>query len=200
MAIYEQRSHDASFEARSILIVSASGQFNEIFRKHMNGKALLDFRKNAALARRCLLERSYDLVVINAPLPGETGDQLAIDTAEGTSASVLLVIPAEVYEDALQHVTDHGIFVIAKPLAAGRLEQTLRYLLGVRKRVHRLERQLQAARDRAEEIRLIDKAKMLLIEKHHMTEDEAHRYIGKEAMDHGLTRRLIAERLLEDDE
>ena len=66
--------------------------------------------------------------------------------------------------------------------------------------MHRLERQLQAARDRAEEIRLIDKAKMLLIEKHHMTEDEAHRYIGKEAMDHGLTRRLIAERLLEDDE
>ena len=49
-----------------------------------------------------------------------------------------------------------------------------------------------------EEIRIVSKAKILLVEKKKMTEDEAHRYIGKMAMDHGVSRKRIAEQLIED--
>ncbi len=40
--------------------------------------------------------------------------------------------------------------------------------------------------------------KCLLIEKKRMTEAEAHRFIGKQAMDQGLSRRRAAMRLLEE--
>jgi response regulator NasT len=49
-----------------------------------------------------------------------------------------------------------------------------------------------------EELRLVSKAKVLLVEKKKMTEDEAHRLIGKQAMDQGISRRRAAQRLLDD--
>ena len=38
-----------------------------------------------------------------------------------------------------------------------------------------------------------------LMEHRHMTEAEAHRYIGKQAMDHGMSRKRIAQEILDDD-
>ena len=49
-----------------------------------------------------------------------------------------------------------------------------------------------------EELRIVSKAKLLLIEKRQMSEEEAHRHIGKQAMDHGVTRRQAAEQILDD--
>ena len=49
-----------------------------------------------------------------------------------------------------------------------------------------------------EELRIVSRAKLLLMEKRHMTEDEAHRLIGKQAMDKGLTRRQAAEKILDE--
>ena len=47
-----------------------------------------------------------------------------------------------------------------------------------------------------EEIRLVNRAKWLLIEQLKMTEAEAHRHIEKQAMDRCVTRRAVAEDIL----
>ena len=50
--------------------------------------------------------------------------------------------------------------------------------------------------EKMEEIRLVNRAKWLLIEELKMTEQEAHRYIEKQAMDRCVTRRAVAEQIL----
>ena len=47
-----------------------------------------------------------------------------------------------------------------------------------------------------EEIRLANRAKMLLMQNLKMTEQEAHRYIEKEAMDRGLKKTAVAENII----
>ena len=47
-------------------------------------------------------------------------------------------------------------------------------------------------------MRVVNKAKLVLINKKKMSEDEAHRYIGKLAMDNGISRGRAAERILDD--
>ena len=64
--------------------------------------------------------------------------------------------------------------------------------------MHKLETKTLSVEEKMEEIRLVSRAKLLLVEKKNMTEDEAHRYIGKEAMDHGVSRKKIAEALLKE--
>ena len=46
------------------------------------------------------------------------------------------------------------------------------------------------------EIRIVNRAKCLLIEQLKMTEEEAHRYIEKQAMDRCVTKRTVAENIL----
>ena len=47
-----------------------------------------------------------------------------------------------------------------------------------------------------EEIRLMNRAKLILIKMRGMTEAEAHRYIEKEAMDRRISRRELALELI----
>lgn len=182
----------------SVLIVSALEQFDSFIRRSLPAYSMVDVRRSAALARRSILERYYDLVVINAPLPDETGEEFAIDVTEKCSASVLLVTPQDRFEDALVRVTDHGVLVMPKPSPRGRIDKSVRFLVAVQSRMHKLEEKAITLEEKMEELRLVSKAKVLLVEKKKMTEDEAHRLIGKQAMDQGISRRRAAQRLLDD--
>ncbi len=182
----------------SVLIVSASGQFDALVRKSLTGYTSVDIRRSAAQARRSVLERYFDIVVIDAPLPDEPGGQFSIDVAEKSNASVLLVTPQSVYEDVLDRVTDHGILVVPKPSPRGRIDKAIRYLIALQNKIGDLERKAIAAEEKIEELRIIDKAKFMLMEEEHMTEDDAHRFIGKQAMDNGISRARAARKILDD--
>ena len=47
-----------------------------------------------------------------------------------------------------------------------------------------------------EDIRLVDRAKCILISQMDMREEEAHRYLEKQAMDRRTTKRAVAEGIL----
>ncbi len=184
----------------SILIVSGSEQFLALFQKVLSRKDILtvDAAKSAASARRRLLERQYDIVVINAPLQEEFGHDLAMDITEKGNASVLMTVPSEVYDNVLDHVTDYGILVLSKPFSGSMADKAVRFLMAEQKRMLRLQKRVVTLEEKMEELRIVSKAKLLLVQKKAMTEEEAHRLIGKQAMDHGVSRRRIAEQILED--
>ena len=57
-------------------------------------------------------------------------------------------------------------------------------------------RELNASEEKIKEIRLVNRAKWLLIECLSMTEPEAHRYIEKQAMDLRISKREAAENII----
>ena len=59
-----------------------------------------------------------------------------------------------------------------------------------------MEQKTASIEEKMEEIRIVNRAKWLLIEQLKMTEKEAHRYIEKQAMDRCVTRRIVAEKIL----
>ncbi len=182
----------------SILIVSSSEKFNSRIKKSLRGFITIDVKKSAALARRCILERYYDIIVINAPLKDESGIELAFDTAEKCNTSILFVCPAEVYDSVLENVTDRGILAITKDMPENRLDTAIRFLASVQERIRKLEQKNVSLEEKMKEIKIVGKAKGLLIEKKGMTEEEAHRFIGKMAMDNGVSRKHIAEDIIDE--
>ena len=59
-----------------------------------------------------------------------------------------------------------------------------------------LKKENDKLHDRIKEIRLVDRAKCILIEYLKMTEPEAHKYIERQAMDLRITKLAVAERIL----
>ena len=184
----------------SVLAVSGAEKFFALIRRSLRPGRFMgaEYKTSAAAARRCLLERYYDLVVINDPLTDESGVELAMDTAMRGSASVALVVPADRYEDVVEQVTDLGILVIAKPFPPARIGQAIRFLCAQQDILRRMEKKIQAAEEKAEEIRLVDRAKFVLMQQRQMSEEEAHRYILRQAMDNGVTRRRAALEITEE--
>ena len=184
----------------SILIVSGSEQFDAVVRRSLpEGNFMtVDFQKSASMARRSVLERYYDIVVINAPLSDDNGINLAIDIAEDTNISVLVVTSSDIYGDVLDHVTDSGILAIQKPFPRGLLNKSIRFLISMQNRMQTLSKEISKTKDKLEEVRIISRAKVMLVEKKNMTEDEAHRYIGNQAMNDGVSRKRAAEKIMDD--
>ena len=59
-----------------------------------------------------------------------------------------------------------------------------------------MARKAESLEEKMEEIRLVNRAKWLLIEQLKMTEPDAHRYIEKTAMDRCVTKRTVAETII----
>ena len=182
----------------SVLAVSASLKFVETLRTLLpEGRyGPVTVLHDAAAARRALAENSYGLVLINTPLPDEFGTRLALDACESSSAGVLLLVKAEHCPDIEAQVSAHGVLTLAKPTSAQLFAQTLRLLCITRERLRGMEKKAVTLQEKMEEIRLVNRAKWLLIEELKMTEQEAHRYIEKRAMDRCVTRRAVAEQIL----
>ena len=155
----------------------------------------LCWESDVTSARRLLLERTFDIVVISTPLPDEFGTKLALHIIDKSSAGVLLLVKAEHYPDLAARLAPQGILLLQKPTTP-LLLQSMQLLCGTRERLRRMEEKTATIEERMAEIRLVNRAKWALIDKQGMTEQEAHRYIEKQAMDRCVTRRSVAEEIL----
>ena len=72
----------------------------------------------------------------------------------------------------------------------------MKVAIAVQYKVQILSSQTVKLKVKMEEIRLINRAKMLLMQCLKMTEQEAHRYLEKEAMDRGMKRMAVAEEVI----
>ena len=182
----------------SVLSVAAAEKFHTSLRELLpNGRydpvhAVYD----ASEARRRMLETAYDVILISAPLPDEFGARLAQHAAEHTGAGVLMMVKSEYYSDVSEQLTPCGVLTLQKPTSPQMMLQCMELLCATRERLRRMEQKSASIEYKMAEIRLVNRAKWALIEKRGLTEQEAHRFIEKAAMDRCVPKRVIAEEIL----
>ncbi|MCC8079779.1 MAG: ANTAR domain-containing protein [Oscillospiraceae bacterium] len=138
----------------------------------------------------------FDIVIINAPLSDGFGSDFAVRLAETTTAAILLLVKAELYEKASELVCPNGVMTLSKPFSRQMLRQTIRLLTVMRARLLRLNAEKDTLQEKFDDMKLVNRAKLLLMERLKMTESEAHRYIEKQAMNTGSRRRQVAENII----
>jgi len=151
---------------------------------------------SCAEARRLLLERDFDLVIINAPLRDETGENLSRHIASRGISQVLLVVKSEYFDAVSNLCEDDGVLVVAKPINRAVLGLALSLAKSAQGRLKRMQAENSKLKQKIEDIRVVDRAKCILISYLNMSEQEAHRYIEKQAMDMRTAKRAIAEGIL----
>ncbi|NLA87847.1 MAG: ANTAR domain-containing protein [Clostridiales bacterium] len=182
----------------SVMIVSAAEKLNSSPRQLLPSP---DFDPGCISgsvneAQRSLQERSFDVVLVTAPLPDDFGMRFAIDVSRSKGSVTALLIKSELYDEIYSKVVDHGVFTIRKPTSKTVVLQALDWMRSARERMRELEKETICLEDKMAEIRIVNHAKWALIESLKMTEGDAHRYIEKQAMDRCVTRREIAEIIL----
>lgn len=184
---------------RRVLLV-ASGEKSRIQWTHLlqeEGFRELDTASNGGEARRLLLSGGWDLMVINAPLSDEFGHQLAMDAAED-DCGVLLVVKSELWEEVNERVSPDGVLTLGRPFSRGTLSQAMGLLWASRAKLQRYQAENAKLRLKLEELRVVSRAKCLLVEYLHLNEEQAHKYIERISMEERKTRRAVAEEILQE--
>ena len=182
----------------SVLIVTASERFTDSIMPllPMTDYWPVQTASSVAEARRWLADTEFDIVLINTPLPDDFGMHLAIDICTGSGAGVLLLVKNDHYNEIYSKVVRYGVITLSKPTNRQMVAQNLRILCATRERMRQMQAKQATVEEKIKEIRLVNRAKWLLIECLNMTEAEAHRYIEKQAMDLRISRREAAENII----
>ena len=183
-----------------VLIVSLSEKFhNEIGSLLQNSfdVSSVDCAASAGEARRRLLERAYDFIIVNAPLRDEFGSRLCMDASLSAGTVAAMFAMTEVFDEIAHKVAPHGVFVIRKPAARQTVAQSFSLLISARERLRSVEKKAGRAESKLDEIKVVNRAKWMLIDNENMSEQDAHKYIEKAAMDSGITKKQAAQIIIE---
>lgn len=181
-----------------VALVSSSEKFNGAMLPLLpkNRFSPISVYRDSKSARRVISKEKPDIVIINTPLPDDFGTSLALDVSETDGVCVLLFTRAENFSELSSVLAPHGVLTLPKPTSPELTEEVVELMCATRERLRRIEIKKSFAEERMEDIRVVNKAKWFLIEQLKMTEQEAHRYIEKQAMDRCVTKRVIAENIL----
>lgn len=180
------------------LIVSGSEKAAETIAQFLSayGCTSMTCAASGSEARRLVQTVEYGLIVVNAPLTDEFGHELAVMLSENTSSGILLLCKADIADDVSDKIGDYGVCVVSRPINKALLHQSIRLVEATRSRMLSLQRENSKLMVKIDEMRMINRAKCVLMQYLHFTEPEAHRYIEKQAMDTRATRKEVAQQIL----
>lgn len=144
-------------------------------------------------ARRLATERSFNIIIADSGDGYDT--DFAINLADSYS-TILLLVPNEHFDEISYRVEGYGILTITKPFEPFYLYNMVKIAIAVQYKVQVLSSQTTKLKVKMEEIKQVNRAKMLLMQNMNMSEQEAHRYIEKEAMDRGMKKTAISEEII----
>lgn len=184
-------------EQFNVLTVSRSIKFFDrilpLIETHLNGKAF--FAADSSEAKKQLMTSSFDAVIINAPLPDGFGIDFSLECAVKKNLPVLMLIPKEYFEPANGKLKNSGILTLPKPTTGETLSQTLLLLKATSVNLKKLSDSASKTAA-ADELKTLTRAKMLLISSLGMSEEQAHKYIERRAMEARKTKIYIAQSII----
>lgn len=144
-------------------------------------------------ARRLATERTFNIIIADSGDGYDT--DFAINVADSYS-TILLLVPNEHFDEISYRVEGYGILTITKPFEPFYFYNMVKIAIAVQYKVQVLSSQTTKLKVKMEEIKQVNRAKMLLMQNMNMSEQEAHRYIEKEAMDRGMKKTAISEEII----
>ena len=134
----------------------------------------------------------FDVYIVDTP-PGE---EPAIRLAERGAGQVVLLADETGFFRVSEKLAGRGIITVPKPIDERALWTALKTAEAAGNRYNQVITENQRLHRELEDIKVVNRAKLVLVTRLSMTEPEAHRYIEKQAMDMRATKRAVAESIL----
>lgn len=183
---------------RALLVSSSEAQTQRI--SALLTRARIVPFDHAGSARQALEQfdaGGIDGVLIAEPIAGSSGRELALQLKKRHCMAVLLLLAAPEHADTDAALLEQsGVLVLPNDAPESLIVQTIRLLTAVRIQLEQMQHKTEKLEAKVADIRIINRAKLLLVQHLQMTETEAHKYIEKQAMDTSMRRRTIAENII----
>lgn len=183
---------------KRILLVSRKGKSRDLLVQLLEAEteSQISVAYTEEGATELMEKNEFDLVIINSPLEGKSGVDLAVYAAEKYTAGVLLAIQNKYANLIAPRVEPYGVLVVGKPVVKAFFNQAIKFAEVAAHRVLSLKEENIHLHLKLEEMKIINRAKCVLIQYLSMSESQAHKYIEKQAMDMRLSKYRVARQIL----
>ncbi len=183
---------------KKALIISKTKQSTESLAQLLQTEGYGDtsLTSSSADAKDFIGKEEYDLVLINTPLESETGLELAVYAAKNTSASVVVIVQEQHADQVLDELSKYGVLIISRPINKHLFHHYLLFTDCFRRRILGMAQENDKLKLMVEEVKLVNRAKLLLMQCLSMTEQQAHRYLEKQAMDMRISKIQVAKQVI----
>ena len=178
-------------EASKVLVIG-NENFLALLKNTANYQYVLSKTYNDAFSK--LRNTQFDIVVI---LYSQTQSGL-LNFAKSLNAQVLMVCKQEIYDQVLYQCKDSGIILLSYPIKKQVLYEAFQILMSLKSKIAMYENKINRLEKKYLELKMVDHCKLVLISNYHWSEEKAHHYIEKIAMEQQKTKFLVAKELLEE--
>lgn len=147
-------------------------------------------------AARGLDISAFDGIIVSTPLSDEFGLDFTADIARSAKNGIVVLAKREIADEVQKKIRFTGALVLARPFNKALLMQTLRFAEIAHGSMAKLEQENRELNKQIAEMKLINRAKSMLMQYLSLTEEQAHRQIQKRAMDMRKPQSEIAEEIL----
>lgn len=137
----------------------------------------------------------FDSVIISTPLSDEFGLDLVADIAK-TQNGIVVLAKHEIADEVQKKIRFTGAFVLPRPFNKAMLIQTIKLAEVAHIGMAKLEEENRQLSQQLSDMKIVNRAKSMLMQYLNLTEEQAHRHIQKQAMDLRKTQRAVAEDIL----
>lgn len=154
------------------------------------------YAANGKEARDIIGNMDVALLIVVAPLADEFGASLIEHASHNSCCGMILVARSGADEQALKCAESAGAITESLPVAKSLFRHAVHAACAMHNRMIRVQSETRRLQRKIEDMGIVDRAKCVLIQVLCMTEEQAHKYIEKQAMDMRVSRRQVAEELL----
>lgn len=178
---------------RKLLLIAPTPNLRELFSSMPYD---ITWMNTATRGKQALSDLDFDFIIIQSPLVDESAIQTANELSGLYGKHILLLVEMNNLDQASFLTQEQQVFVL--PSSAGKVTilQAADFLEKSAQRQKRLEKALAREKQRFQEEKLIAYCKIRLVETCSWSEQKAHDYILKTAMDHSMTKSAAAKLLL----
>jgi two-component system, response regulator PdtaR len=138
-----------------------------------------------------------DLAILDIKMPGMDGLSAAREIA-GERRAAVLILTAFSQRDLIEQARDSGALAyLVKPFQRSELMPAIEVALGRFSEIRALEHEVKSLEDQMETRKVVDRAKGIVMDRHHYSEAAAFSFIQKTAMRERVTMKEIAQRIID---
>lgn len=182
----------------NILLISKSQKICEVIKEFLMsaGYENISYSSSASGARRLLSAAAFSLSIIDMPLPDENGSELALYIVQNFDCSCIILAPGDIEGNIDEVVEDYGVMVLTKPLNRNFFLKMIKFAMTSGRRINDSRNEIKRLQRKLDELKIVTRAKLALMEKLKITEIQAHKYIERQAMDLRITKEEVANAIL----
>lgn len=181
-----------------VLLISKNGKTKTSLQAYLmnTGDVELTTVIRGNIAKQILLGTWYDLIIINSPLEDEFGDELAALASMKTRSGVIILIENALIDSKAAKMEQAGVMVVGKPMVKAMLNQAIKFAQVAKNRIVTLQEENVKLQGRIDQMKLVNRAKWVLIQYLNMTEEQAHKYIEQQAMARRMSKARVSQKIL----